>query len=140
MNRFTVDASFFIKCFVQEIHSDTVLAFLSQGHELIVPDLFFTEITNVLWKKVQRHQMETDDVQYALELLLQMDFIVLPTKPLVDLALEISLHHGCSAYDATYLAAAIESSSFLVTADRRFYNMLKNSAYAPHLLWVENVV
>jgi predicted nucleic acid-binding protein len=139
MNRFAVDASFFLKCLVQEEHSDTAITFLSQGHELIVPDLFFTEITNVLWKKVQRHQMEADDVQYALELLLQLDFVVLPSKPLVALALEISLHHGCSAYDATYLSAAIESSCPLVTADGRFYNKLKNTAYAFHLLWVEDV-
>jgi predicted nucleic acid-binding protein len=41
-----------------------------------------------------------------------------------------------SVYDCTYLAMAIQEDCRLVTADRRFYDALKNGPFASRLLWV----
>ena len=138
MSRYAVDACFLIKSFVAEQYSDEVRAFVGQGysHEFVIPDLFFPEVTNVLWKKVRRQELDAEQATYVLSQLLLLELEVLPTRPLMEFALELSLRFGCSVYDATYFAAAAQASCQLITADRRFFNALADSELAMHILWI----
>ena len=61
MSCYVTDASFLIKCIVPEEHSSTVIAFALKGHELIVPDLFYPETANILWKKARCGEMQKDE-------------------------------------------------------------------------------
>ncbi|RKZ77841.1 MAG: PIN domain nuclease [Candidatus Parabeggiatoa sp. nov. 1] len=140
MNCYVTDASFLIKCIVPEEHSSTVIAFALKGYELIVPDLFYPETANILWKKARCGEMQKDEVWQALNQLQLLELTVISNKSLMDLATDIALSQGCSVYDGTYLAAAIKQDCPLVTADRRFYNNLKNGQYASHFLWIEEAV
>jgi len=54
VSRYVVDASVGIKWFVPEIHSDAARRLLTEDSILLVPDLFFPEIGNILWKRVRR--------------------------------------------------------------------------------------
>ena len=60
------------------------------------------------------------------------------TLHLTTRACDLAMNHERSAYDALYVALAVDEGCQLVTADRRLYNAL-----APHLpetmLWIENV-
>jgi predicted nucleic acid-binding protein len=49
-----VDASVAIKWYLPEIHSEDALRLIDEERELLVPDLVWSEVGNILWKKWQR--------------------------------------------------------------------------------------
>jgi len=57
VSRFVVDASVVIKWYVPEIHSGDADRLLSGDAELLVPDLLWSEIGNILWKRILRAEM-----------------------------------------------------------------------------------
>jgi predicted nucleic acid-binding protein len=59
-----------------------------------------------------------------------------PSRLLLEPALEIALDTGRSVYDSCYLALAMLTESPLVTADQRFFKALRQTDYAPYLVWV----
>jgi predicted nucleic acid-binding protein len=138
MSRFVVDACVAVKWVVSEEHSDAAFHFAREGHDLIVPDLFFPEIANVLWKKCRRGQMDPDKAPKALRALFAIGMTVHTVRSLVFDALEISLRHGCSAYDAVYLALALHENCRLVTADWKFIERMQASELAQIMLWIED--
>ncbi|MEH2024315.1 type II toxin-antitoxin system VapC family toxin [Nostoc sp.] len=54
MRRYVLDASVAIKWFVLEVHSDKARRLLTSNYTFLVPDFFFAEVANVLWKRVRR--------------------------------------------------------------------------------------
>jgi predicted nucleic acid-binding protein len=140
MNRYVIDATFLLKCLIPEEHSPVVILFGLQDNELIVPDLCYVEMTNVLWKKAESGEMTREEVLQALHYIGKLTLKVVPSKLLTTLSMEIALNQQCSVYEATYLAAAIEKNCSLVTADRPFYDKLKNSPFAHHIIWIEDTV
>ena len=50
--------------------------------------------------------------------------------------MEIALDTVRTVYDSCYLALAMLTESPLVTADQRFFNALRQTDYAPYLVWV----
>ena len=62
MNTCVVDASVAIKWYVPETHHENALRFLrllsKHSFNLHVPDLFFSEFGNILWKKTRRSQLD----------------------------------------------------------------------------------
>jgi predicted nucleic acid-binding protein len=55
---------------------------------------------------------------------------------LIEIALEIALAR--TVYDCLYLTLAIQQRCRLVTADRRFHQLLQRGPFASHVLWVED--
>lgn len=138
MSRFIVDACVAVKWMVAEEHSVAALRFAQSDAELLVPDLFFPEVGNVLWKKVVRGQLDAEDARLALAALLALESIESHAmRPLAQSAIELSLQLGCSVYDGVYLALAVREDCPLVTADRKFFNTLQNTPLAGRLLWIE---
>lgn len=124
-----VDASVGIKLFLVEPLSeraDTLFAHLTDDppSRFYVPDLFFIECTNILWKYVRRFGYPTDAAQQDVADLVRLPLQVVPTAALAEAALELSVQHGSTAYDAAYVALARRLSLPQVTADealaRRF--------------------
>jgi len=133
-----LDASVAIKWYFPEVLSDAALRLISADTQWIVPDLFYAEEGNVLWKKVTRGEATVDIARDVLTSLLSLDIEVCPAKPLVSSALEIAHQFQCTVYDSLYLATAIEKGCSLVTADRKFYDALSHTALGEHLLWIED--
>lgn len=129
-----IDASFGIKLVIEEDYSPEVRDYL--GHLLdmppalvYVPDLFFTECANILWKQVSRGILTHDVAEYHCQILLKL---LLPTTPGMELmarAVMLACTYGISAYDATYVALAERLHLPLVTADNRLANIMANSPY-----------
>jgi predicted nucleic acid-binding protein len=139
LNRWVVDASVGAKWVLPEIHADAARRLLSGDHFLLVPDLFFLEIANVLWKRVRSGQDTEENARAAL---LGFDLITLEVHSSRDLAvsaLEIACREQRTAYDGVYLALAIREGIRLVTADQRFYNAITSGSLAAHICWVEDV-
>lgn len=140
--RAVVDASVAVKLFVPEALSaeaQTVFARFAQesGAELIVPDLFFIECANVLWKWVQRSSYPAKAAQEHLRDLTGLGLTVVPTQVLADDALDIALKHRITAYDACYIAAAAQLRLPLITADEKLAGQVAKDSC--EMRWLGNV-
>jgi predicted nucleic acid-binding protein len=63
VTQFVVDANVAIKWVLLEIYTDSALRLLNDDHTLLVPDFFFPEIGNILWKRVRRGEMTLQEAQ-----------------------------------------------------------------------------
>ena len=129
MNRFVIDASIAIKWVVHEEDSLDALAIL-QNFPLSSPDLLIAECSNILWKKVKRAELTTDEAIMAAHLIQRADVELLPTRRLMDRATRFAIELDHAAYDCIYLALAIERNWPFVTADERFRRKLAQVADA----------
>ncbi len=117
-----VDASVGIKLFLVEPLSDRAddlfasLA-VTPPPRLYVPDLFYVECTNILWKYVRHFGYSPEAAQQDVADLVRLPLQVASTASLAEAALALALEHGLTAYDAAYAALAHKLSLPLVTAD-----------------------
>ncbi|MBE9050700.1 type II toxin-antitoxin system VapC family toxin [Nostocales cyanobacterium LEGE 11386] len=139
MSRYVLDASVAIKWVVTEVHSDAARSLLKSNHTFLVPDFFFAEVANVLWKRVRRGEDTADNARQTLADLTTIPLEMYLSQPLMPLALDIALQNNRAVYDSLYLALAITQQCQMVTADEKFYNALQNTTYVNNLLWVENM-
>ena len=117
-----VDASVGIKLFLVEPFADRAdLLFTSltmtPPARLYVPDLFYVECTNILWKYVRRFGYSPEAARQDVADLVRLSLQVASTADLAEDALALALDHGITAYDAAYVALAQKLSLPLVTAD-----------------------
>lgn len=131
MNRFVVDASVAVKWLV--LFSREPLAGEAQRYldrravgeiALLVPDLFWLEVANVLWKAARRRMCQPTEAEAALETLKALDLPTLSSAALVTPALSIALQHDRSVYDSVYIALAVRMNAQFVTADEKLANAL----------------
>ena len=101
------------------------------------PDLFYTEMSNMFWKKVFRRQMKRGDAIEALASLLSEPQIrAVPSVPLIPAAFDWAVRFGCTVYAALYLAASAEEGIPLITADRSFWRKAKVSKEGADIVWL----
>lgn len=137
MTRVVVDASVTVKWFLSEDHSREAMVLLDSAFERIAPEFIVIEVASVLRKRFLAKKITNANGERTLVELLSL-VGTKHTAHLVPHAFQLAVTHGCSAYDALYVALAVDEGCQLVTADRRLYNSL-----APHLpetmLWIEDV-
>ena len=124
-----VDASVGIRLFLPEEHAEQVQKLFESALDdptdtIFVPDLFFIECANVLWKKVRRGEYSQDMARQNLADLRALGLPTTPTSELMARALEIACEHGVTAYDACYVALAEMKEAPLLTADSRLRDAL----------------
>lgn len=129
-----VDASAGVKLFVAEEHSEEVQAVFDQlaadpPATLCVPDLFFIECANILWKKVRRGEHTAEAAAANLADLRAMELQTTPTADLMERALEIACDHGVTAYDACYVALGERLDVPLLSADGRLAAALGSTLF-----------
>lgn len=134
-----IDASVGIKLYLEETLSDQAHAFFARlsSHlpaQFFVPDLFYIECTNILWKYVTRFGMAQEDATYYIARLGDLALNSTPTADLMADALTIALAHKISAYDAAYVALAKMLQMPLITADRKLVQALAHTGY--RVLWL----
>ena len=140
MRTLILNACVAIKWYILEEHSDTALALAVTEPQWIVPDLFFSEVGNVLWKKVNRNEIDEEIARDVMASLLALDIEVRATRPLIDFAIGLACRFQCTVYDGLYLALAIEEGCQLVTADHKFCDAMAQTALEEHLLWIEDAL
>lgn len=95
---------------------------------IVVPDLFWAELGNVLCTATRMGRCTRSDAIAGLDFVREYDFQTLPSSTLIEEALNIAISFGGTAYDALYVALAVASNCQLVTADEKLVRAL-----APHL-------
>lgn len=127
---FAMDASVGIKLVVPEIDSALVEELLSDPSVIVhVPDLFFLECANIVWKRVRRGEFAAADAPGVLARLRRTRPVVATAMDLIDRALALANAQDISVYDACYVALAESFGVPLVTADERLAAKLAGTAH-----------
>ena len=124
-----LDSSVALKWVLTEPDSDKALrlrdSYRLKQIELIAPDWFVLEVTNVLGKAAARQSItEMQAIQARIEMNNDGP-ILIPSLPLVDVAFKLALQHRRAVYDLLYLALALDQKCELVTADDSLVRQLQ---------------
>jgi len=128
-----VDASVAIKKFIIEPLTpkvDQLFDHLNDPNSrLYIPDLFYIECTNIVWKYIRAGLYDSAEAQANLADLQFLRFTSTPTVDLMMEAIAISVAHGISAYDACYVALSRQNNVPLLTQDQRLVNTLRDTDF-----------
>lgn len=136
-----VDASVGVKLFLQDPLSDRAHAFFTKlvadpPAKFYVPDLFYVECANILWKYVRWQGMSAEQVQEYIQYLQKLALTSVPTLDLIEEALPLAVTYKITAYDAVYIVLARRLSAFFITADTKLAQVLPDSVVPVTLLSV----
>lgn len=131
MTSFVLDASVAVKWVIpsaRETLVDESLRLLQRyvrGEiNFIVPDVFWAEVGNVLWKGFHYRRWPQSIAATAASRITDRDFFTVSSLTLLPEALKIALARDRSVYDCLYVALAIQFKTELITADERLANSL----------------
>lgn len=140
MKRFVLDASVAIKWILpedQEPFSEEAKLLLEQGARgeirFSVPDIFWAEISNVIWKSLRRGKLNGAEALEAMKDLMALEVQVAQTREFLPSAFETAIESKIAVYDACYVELANRLDVPLVTADQSLY--LKTAATLP-VVWI----
>lgn len=125
MNTLCIDASVAIKWLIGEAGTPEALAL--RNNALIAPDLLMSECANILWKKVQRKEIQKNEALLAARLLQSVEIELVPTRSLLEATTQLAIELAHPAYDCMYLALAMERGCRFVTADDRLLRKVSES-------------
>lgn len=134
-----VDASVAIKLVIAEPDSGmarALFAHLDQdpAARFYVPDVFFLECTNVLWKLAKKGTISAVEAKGHQAILRGLRLLFTPLPALLDDTLDLAIAHGLTAYDAAYVAASSQALVPLITADDKLVKKLAGTAHEVYLL------
>jgi predicted nucleic acid-binding protein len=139
-----VDASVGIKLFLVEPLSERADALFNHPTDtlparLYVPDLFFIECADVLWKYVHRFGYPPEAARQDVADLVRLPVRPVSTAALAESALALAMTYEITAYDAAYVALADRLSLPLVTADEALVLRLTGAGVDARLIgdWPE---
>jgi len=110
--------------------------YLSGTISVVVPDLFWAELGNMLWKAVRRGRLTRVAADLGFASMKEHRLATVPSLPFLDAALGMAMAHDRAVYDCIYLALAAQSKQELITADERLVNAM--AAHAP-VKWLGTV-
>jgi predicted nucleic acid-binding protein len=134
-----LDASVGVKWF-SDIGEDyvpqarAILRAHGNGHiDLLVPDLFFHEVTNAL---IHKKEISRDLMDESITTLFDVRLTVFPSsEKLLRTAVHLARKAGITEYDACYAVAAIENNCPLVTANPRHHGRVLGCQVIPIEQW-----
>lgn len=107
------------------VESLQLLKRYTQGEiNFIVPDVFWAEVANVLWKGVRQRRWPQAVAQRAASDIKDRNFFTVSSLDLLADALKIAFANDRSVYDCLYVALAIQFKTEMITADERLANAL----------------
>lgn len=102
--------------------------YVAGGLRMSVPDLFWAELGNILWKAVRTGRLSEHTAATGLQLTMTRKFHTLSSLLLLEDALAVANAFNRTIYDSLYVAAAVRLNCSLITADERLA-----TALAPYL-------
>ena len=130
MTGYVVDASVAVKWLVTEAFSEEAASLLDNRTTLIAPELLFAETANALWALCRRGDIARGDFAEAIEVLKAAPVAVPhPMRQLAASAARLAIDLGHPAYDCFYLALAVHEQYPVITAERRFHDIVRGHPY-----------
>jgi predicted nucleic acid-binding protein len=134
-----IDASLAAMWGILESFTDRALALANKwaqkGIQPIAPSLILPEITNALYKRVTRGEINVMTAIEALHIVLDFGIEIREEPGLHSKAMELAHQlKRPNTYDCHYLALSEIHQCPLWTGDERFYNSVKNSF--PEVKWI----
>ena len=133
MSTLVVDASVVSKWFLHEDGSDAARELLKKNWILYAPDLLVAEMGNVLWKRLEKKELNLEQAELIVARLAVVPIVLAPVEQLTGMALRIAHLHRRNFYDCTYLALAVREKCRMVTADLRFLNALRETPLSAYM-------
>jgi predicted nucleic acid-binding protein len=129
---YVVDASVGIKLFLVEPLAEVAERLFDQLAvsplvPLYVPDLFYVECANILWKYVRRFGYPAENARQDVADLRALNLQVAATADVLETAFNLALQFEITTYDASYVALAQQLGLPLVTADATLVRKLVRS-------------
>ncbi len=132
MTSVVVDASVAVKWVVEEADSDAAVD-LAQ-YELWAPELMRVECANALWAKARRGELNDAEVVERTDALATVPMTLVSQEELLGDAVRLALELEHPVYDCLYLALAAQRETYVVTADRRFFDVVRrNDRYSQRM-------
>ena len=91
---------------------------------LLVPDIFWPECGNIIWKAVRQGRLSRVHAEAAVQVLLDRELPTMSSSELLPEALAIAFNFGRSVYDSLYVSLAAHSKNELITADEKLANAM----------------
>ena len=122
-----LDASVILKWFLNEDGSDRAVQlreeFFRGRREIVVPDLLLMEVANALR---YNPTFDVKEIREAIETLFDIGIVIVtPTCSLLARAIELAKSLDVTCYDAIYLALAEELDFEFITADKKFWERVR---------------
>lgn len=113
-----IDASVAVKWVISEDGGDDAVR-LRSAFTFVAPELLLPECASILWKKVQRKELEPNEAALAIALIERSGISFQSMQGLSETATRLAIELGHPAYDCVYLALASRQKLRFVTADKR---------------------
>lgn len=130
MSDVIADSCVVAKWLLPEPDSDAALRVLARtqasGSQVIVLDLAFPEVANVIWKYYRRGLVDETNAEKLLSALLRAPVRVEPARPYLKAAFEVAAKYDRAVYDALVVVAATQLGVTAITADERLYNAVQD--------------
>jgi predicted nucleic acid-binding protein len=131
VTRWVVDASVAVKWCVSSqeekfaAQAEQLLDAYDRGKcQLLVPDLFWPEMANALWKAVWKQKIDHAWAQKAYSKVADLDILTVDSFGLISEALLLAARYQRTVYDSLYVVLAQSAGAELVTADERLANAM----------------
>ena len=131
MTQVVIDASVAAKWFLPPsgeplaVEAMRLLAGYAEGRfRFAVPDLFWAECGNILWKAVRQGRWSRSVAEKATLALRGRSFPTTSSLDLLEEAFSIAATFDRTVYDSLYVALAVRLKADMVTADERLANAL----------------
>ncbi|PYX51178.1 MAG: PIN domain nuclease [Acidobacteria bacterium] len=92
--------------------------------DFLVPDIFWAEVGNVLWKGIRQRRWRQTEAEAFLSGVKARNFPTTSSWTLLSDALTIAVAYDRAVDDSLYVALAIQAKTELITADERMANAL----------------
>ncbi len=120
--KIVADTNTFIAVALNEPEKDIIIR-LTEGHDLIAPEVLPFEIGNALTAMMKRNALKTDEVILAWNMI---QYIPVDLRRIeIGAALNIAIKYNIYAYDAYFLECARKLRSPLLTLDQQMKDIAR---------------
>lgn len=136
--RLVIDASVTVKLLVEEVQSDEARELLANVSGLYAPRLLASEVANVLWRKARIGELDNASARTAIDSLTAMPIRWFEDESVTADGLRLAINLNHPFYDCLYLALAYRIGVIMVTADRRFLNVVSGTEHQSMVVTLSN--
>ena len=120
--KIVADTNTFIAVALNEPEKDMIIR-LTEGHNLVAPEVLPFEIGNALTAMSRRNKLEVDEVIVAWDMIQHIPVDLRRSD--IRAALSIATQYNIFAYDAYFLECALHLRSPLLTLDQRMIGIAR---------------